>query len=190
MELRNETYTVLSNVESKPVLVKCDIVHNLENIDINDHYIARIFEIMRSDGHSLKLALIDLTCSSHAPHAILDGNTLITILFRSIVRIDMDNGRIVQYEECDNMGGLFEIHSIDGGYLIWGEGGLFCYNLSLNRLWHFVGRDILVSSHCNKHFWIEQEEIHCRDFLGWHYVLDYDGKLLCEFYEFNGAETL
>ena len=49
----------------------------------------------------------------------------------------MDTGVIVQYEECDNMGGLFEIHPIDGGYLIWGEGDVFRYDLSLNRVWRF-----------------------------------------------------
>ncbi|MBQ7871390.1 MAG: hypothetical protein IJ357_04540 [Oscillospiraceae bacterium] len=88
------------------------------------------------------------------------------------------------------MGCLFEIHSIEEGYLIRGEGDIFRYDLSLNPIWHFMGRDILVSLHSNKHFWFEQNEIHCRDFLGWHYVLDFNGKLLREFKEFDESETL
>lgn len=189
MVLHNENYIVQSTVEVTPLLDQYDVVHNTESIDTDDYFTARIFHINRLDGHALKIALIDLICASCEPCAALDGNILTTILFSSIVRIDMDTGLIVQCEACNNIGGLFEIHPIDGGYLIWGEGDIFRYDLALNRVWHFMGRDILVSLHSNKHFWIEQEEIHCRDFLGWHYVLNYDGKLIYDFCEFTDAET-
>lgn len=48
-----------------------------------------------------------------------------------------------------------------------------------------MSRDILVSLYDNRHFWIEDKLIRCRDFLGWHYVLDYNGKLLRDFKEFD-----
>ena len=191
MELHNNRYAVQSSVEVTPLLNQYDIVHNTENIDTNDYFMARTFHINRLDGHSLKVALIDLICSSYEPYAALDGNILTTILFSSIARIDMDTGLLVQYTECDSIGGLFEIHPIDGGYLIWGEGDIFRYDLMLNRVWAFMGRDILVSLHSNQHFWIQKSEIHCRDFLGYHYVLDFDGKLICDFREYDdAAETL
>ena len=189
MELHNERYAVLSSVEVTPLLDQYDVVHNTENIDTNAYFMARIFHIMRSDGHSLKVALLDLICSSYEPYAALDGNILTTILFSSIVRIDMDTGLLVQHKQCDNMGGLFEIHPIEGGYLIWGEGDIFRYDLTLKRVWHFMGRDILVSLHGNQHFWVQNAEIHCRDFSGYHYVLDFDGKLIYNFREYDDAET-
>lgn len=189
MILCNEKYEVLMNVAVKPPLDQCDIVHNTENINTDDYYMARIFQIHRADGSSQKIALIDLICASYEPYAVLDQNILTTILFSAIVRLDMDTGDIVRYEECENMGGLFEIHPIDGGYLIWGEGDIFRYDLSLKPVWHFMGRDILVSLYSDKHFWIAEKEIHCRDFLGWQYILDFNGKLIRDFCEFTDIET-
>ena len=190
MQLHNEKYTVISDVTVPPPLDRFDVVHNTENINTDDFCMAYTFQITGNDGHSMKVALIDLICSSYIPYAALDGNTLVVILFQSIVRLDMDTGAIIQYTECDNMGGLFEIHPIEGGFLIWGEGDIFRYDRSLNRIWHFTGRDILVSLHSSKHFWIEDTEIHCRDFLGWHYVLDFDGKLIRNFREFDDTGPL
>lgn len=190
MELHNERYAVVSSVEVTPLLDQYDVVHNTENIDTNDYFMARIFHIKRSDGHSLKVALVDLICSSYEPFAALDGNILTTILFSSIVRIDLDTGLLVQYRECDNMGGLFEIHPIEDGYIIWGEGDIFRYDCELKRIWHFMGRDIFVSLTKERHFWFENDRIHCLDFKGWHYVLNFDGKLIYDFREHNDAETL
>ncbi len=90
---------------------------------------------------------------------------------------------------CDNIGGLFEIHAIEGGYIIWGESDIFRYDLQLNRIWHFTGRDMLVSRTKDKHFWIDDGLIHCRDFEGWHYVFDFNGKLIDDFREAGDRET-
>lgn len=186
MVLHNEHYTVFSHVEVKPALDRFDIIHNTEKIDINDFYMAHIFEIERSDGHSVSVAMIDLLCSGYEPNAVLGKNYITLILFSAIIRIHPDTGAIVQYEPCENMGGLFEIHRIKDGYLIWGEGNIFCYDLSLKQIWDFSGRDILVSTHADIHFWIEDNIIHCRDFSGWHYLLDPDGKLIDNYLEFDG----
>ncbi|MGN8874420.1 hypothetical protein [Pseudoflavonifractor sp. HCP28S3_F10] len=190
MHLHNEKYAVLTSVEEQPFLDQYDIVHNTEKIDTNGYFMTRTFRITRLDGHSLKIALLDLICSNYEPYAALEGNILTTILFDSIVRIDMDTGLIIQYEKCDNIGGLFEIHPIDGGYLIWGEGEIFRYDSHLKQIWSFSGRDILVSLHSKQHFWIDDNQIHCRDFLGWHYILDLDGNLIADFREFGDSETL
>ena len=190
MVLHNDRYRVSSNIEVTPPLDQFDIVHNTEKIDINDHYMARILQIDRSDGHSISVALVDLVCSSYVAHAVLEKDYLTLILFRAIIRIDLDTGSILQYEHCENMGGLFEIHRINDSYLIWGEGDIFRYDDSLNPIWHFTGRDILFSLHTDKPFWIEEDQIHCRDFLGWHYILDFDGKLCQDYLEFETNENL
>lgn len=97
---------------------------------------------------------------------------------------------IAQFVTCDNVGGLYEIHPIEGGYIIWGEMDIFRYDFQLNRIWHFMGRDILVSLTKDKRFWIDDGSIHCRDFQGWHYVLDFNGKLIDDFREVSDSENL
>ena len=183
MILQNETYTALCEVLTQPSLDGFDIVHNTEATDTTDFYMARTFDIQRKDGHSIKIALLDRLCSGGEHYAVPEGNTLTVILFAAIVRIDLDTGAILQREPCENMGGLNEIHEIPDGDIIWGEGNIFRYDRGLNRRWEFTGRDILVSPDNRKHLWIEDNRIHCRDFLGWHYVLDFEGNLICEFYE-------
>lgn len=183
MYLQNETYTVQCEVLTQPNLDGFDAIHNTEATDTTDAYMARTFQIRRKDGHSIKIALLDRLCSSHVPYAVLDGNTLTVLLFAAIVRIDLDTGTILQHEPCDNMGGLLEIHPIEDGYILYGEGDLFRYDRSLHRIWEFSGRDILVDTEKDRSFWLEGSEIHCRGFLGWHYVLDFDGKVIEEVLE-------
>jgi len=115
--------------------------------------------------------------------AVIEGDYLTQILFDEIRQIDVKTGKVLQQVECPNVGGLFEIYSIEDGYIIHGELELFRYDKHLNRIWDFSGRDIFATVDGRKAFWLEEDTIHCRDWLGWHYVLDLDGKLLCEKYE-------
>ena len=189
MELCNEKYKVTSKVESVPLSRKFDTLYNTEHIHTDDFCMARTFSIERSDGFTRYIGLLDSLCGGCEPYAVLEENILTVILFCAIVQIDLDTGTIVQYSQCDNMGGLLEIHRIENGYLIRGENDIFRYDRFLRRVWHFSGRDILVSLEKDKSFWLEDGLIHCRDFLGWHYVLDFDGNLLYEFRESDNTET-
>ena len=183
MILQNEHYTIRSDTLFELPLAGYDIVHDPKAVGTDDLYCVRAFHITRGDGTALHVALIDHICASAVPYAVLEGHVLTVILFEAIVRIDADTGAIVQLVPCPNMGGLMEIHPIEGGYILYGEGEIFRYDRSLNRIWDFSGRDILVSLCHKKSFWLEENEIHVRDFLDWHYVLDMDGNLLREFME-------
>lgn len=183
MTLENQSYIITSAVESKPDLHQFNIVINPNQTNTNDFYMARIFQITPRHGKCVSLAVVDLLCAGYEPYAVLENHLLTMVQFQSIIRIDLQN-YVYEYIECDNMGGLHEIHAIEDGYILWGEGDIFRYDRELHRLWQFMGRDILVSLHAAKHFWIEEDRIHCRDFLGWHYILDLNGKLLQSFREF------
>lgn len=163
MELYNEKYLVFSKVEDIPALNGFDIVYNTERINTNDYYSARVFLVKRHDGHVISIALLDLICSSCGPYAVLSESTLTVILFSAIVQVNLDNGLITRYVKCDNIGGLFEIHQISSGFIIYGEGDIFRYDLELNRIWCFSGRDIFVSQTDMKSFWIGDARIHCID---------------------------
>ena len=187
MELCNDHYRISLNIKSQPNLDVFDVVHNPERVDTKNFYMARVLQVHGIGGSVLTVAVLDTICAGYESWAVLNGNQLIVILFSAIVRIDLVTGAMIQCEYCDNLGGLHEIYPIDNGYIIWGEGEIFRYSLNLNRVWSVSGRDILVSLHFNRHFWIDGEVIHVRDFEGWHYVYDLDGKLLCDFREAPGA---
>lgn len=172
-----------------PSLDDIDLVYNLNNTNLNDHYSARIFQVEDFSGATRTIALVDLICGGYESYAVLEKDLLTAILFDSIVQLDLSTGQVVQFKECDNVGGLFEIHAIPDGYILWGEGGIFRYDPALNCIWNFMGRDILVSLKADKHFWIEDGLIHSRDFLGYHYILDLNGTLLQKYLEFKDPET-
>ena len=111
---------------------------------------------------------------------VQNGNCLTQILFKEIRQVDAKTGDVLRQVECPNMGGLMGICAIEGGFILHGETELFRYDEQLNRVWSFSGRDIFVTLDGKKTFWIEKDTIHCRDWLGWHYVLDMDGKLISE----------
>lgn len=113
-------------------------------------------------------------------YAVQEENCLTQILFDEIRRVDIQTGNVLQLVECPNTGGLIGICTIEDGYILYGETELFRYDQQLNRVWSFSARDIFVTPDGSRAFWIEADVIHCRDWLGWHYVLDLDGKLISE----------
>lgn len=132
----------------------------------------------RAEKYRAAMALLEAANSVHS--VLRERNIQTLVQFSAIVRIDLDAERIIQRVKCENMGGLFEIHPIDGGYILYGEGEIFRYDLNLNRVWEFRGRDIFSLPTGDKAFWLEDGMIHCRDWEGWHYVLDPDGTLIHE----------
>ena len=111
---------------------------------------------------------------------VQNGNCLTQILFKEIRQVDTQTGAVLRQVECPNMGGLIGICALEGGFILHGETELFRYDQQLNRIWSFSGRDIFATLDGTKAFWIEADAIHCRDWLGWHYVLDLDGNLVSE----------
>ena len=117
--------------------------------------------------------------------SVQEETCLLQILFDEIQRIDLRNGAILQRVNCPNTGGLIGICTIEDGYILHGETELFRYDKQLNRVWEFSGRDIFATPNGEKAFWLEKNSIHCRDWLGWHYVLDLDGNPISEILEMS-----
>ena len=112
--------------------------------------------------------------------AVQEENYLTQILFDEIRQVDVQTGNVLQRSECPNTGGLIGICAIADGFILHGETELFRYDRQLNRVWSFSARDIFATPDGTRAFWIEENAIHCRDWLGWHYVLNFDGKLISE----------
>lgn len=183
MILHNENYTIKSATLFMPPLTGYDVIYNPEAVPADDLYSVRDFHITHTNGTVIHIALLDHSCSSALPYAVLEDHMLTVILFESIVRIDARTGAMPDYVPCPNIGGLMEIHAIKDGYILYGESEIFRYDRALHRIWEFSGRDIFVSLDHPWSFRLEENEIHVRDFLGWHYIVSMDGKLLHELME-------
>ncbi len=181
MELHNECFSIKIGLAQPDQLSDYDIVHNPLGIDLVDDYsMAHSIRIESHNGITTKLALLDRIGSNSEHCAVLTDDSLVFALFDAIVQIDMNSGFILNCVECDNLGGLFEIHLVENCYILYGECSIFRYDLDFNRIWEFSARDILVSSNGAKSFWIDNGSIHCLDWLDWHYVLDFDGNIISE----------
>lgn len=180
MILSNKQYTVEISTEVTPSLDGYRVIYPA---DIPDFYCARLIEVKAAAGTVSRLALSDKLISAAEPCAVLEDNILTVPIFAAILQIDLNTQTLLRCADCKNMGGLEEIYPIDGGYIIKSECEIFRYDKALNQIWQRAGRDIFARPTAEKCFWIENNLIHCRDWEGWHYVLDVDGKTIHDFQE-------
>ena len=183
MVLANDQYTVTITVESMPSLEDYTMIYRPDDFDLSDYYSARLLKIEHNGRQPRFLALVDLVTSCAEHCAVLESDILTMIQFDRILRINLREGVVCQCVDCDNIGGLEQIHPIENGYIIKGECDVFRYDSALTRVWHFCGRDILASPTGDVCFLLENGNIHCRDWLGWKYVLNFDGRLISEVQE-------
>lgn len=180
MVLVNARYRVTITTESRPSLEGYPLLYQTEELDFDDFYTARFVNVEPIGGQAFRVAVLDYLAASTEPCVVLEGDMLTMILFRTILRIDLCTRTVLQSVDCENMGGLEEIHPIDEGYLIKGECDIFRYDKALSRVWHRCGRDIFATPEGDDCFWIDDDVIHCRDWQGWHYMLDMNGKTISE----------
>ena len=180
MVLENERYQVTIATEYRPPMEGWSVIYQTEELDFGDFYTARFVTVEPVGGQLFRVAVLDFLAASIEPYAVLENDLLTMILFRTILRIDLSTRTVVQSVDCENMGGLEEIHPIDGGYIIKGEGEIFRYDTELSQIWWFTGRDIFARPTSEDCFWIDGDVIHCRDWEGWHYVWDLNKNLISE----------
>lgn len=183
MILANEHYKVTVTTEYKPSPDDRRVIYQPEDLDMTDFYCARFFQIQPADGAAFGFAVLDFLASDTEPYAVLEKNILTVLLFRTILQLDLDRKTVLRCADCENTGGLQEIYSADSCYIIKGECEIFRYDKALDQIWCRCGRDIFARPTEEKCFWIEENLIHCRDWEGWHYVLDMDGNKIDEFQE-------
>ena len=72
----------------------------------------------------------------------------------------------------------FSLYRVRGGFLIHGELEIIKFDDNLNKLWEWVGNDILVSISGKKSLELTKSSIRVTDFSDNFYELDYDGNLI------------
>ena len=181
--LVNERYRITITTKYQPRIDGYSIIYQPEYLKLNEFYAARFIEVAPKEEQVFSIAILDIMASSAKPCAVLEGDILTVILFDDILRINLCTKAVLQCAECENTGGLEQIHPIDAGYIIKGECNIFQYDKALKRIWSFSGRDIFATPAGEECFWIDSNEIHCRDWAGWHYVLDMNGNVISEISE-------
>ena len=185
MIVSNEQYIVTILTEVTPSLDGYPIIHQADGTDRHGFYCARLIEVKAENGKVSRAALLDKLISGKEHCAVLEDNILTVPLFDTILQIDLDTVAVVRCVYCENWGGLEQIVELNNGYLLKGECDIVCCDKLLNRVWWFCGRDIFARVTQEECFWIEDNLIHCRDWIGWHYVLNMDGNVISEFQEDN-----
>ena len=183
VELLNEYFKVNVTTETTPPLDGYPVLYQRDDLELDDFYSARLFRIRPAKGQPYQFALLDLMLSFADRCAVLENNILTVLLFRKILQINLDTQELIRCVDCENMGGLEEICAIGDGYIIKGEGEIFRYDKELNPIWWRCGRDIFARASGENCFWLENDMIRCRDWEGWYYELDLDGKILRELRE-------
>ena len=184
MVLENEHYQVTITTEYRASLEGCPVLYQTEDLNFDDFYTVRFVTVKPVDGQEYRVAVLDFLAASVEPCAVLEGDMLTMILFHTILQIDLSAKTVEQAVDRENMGGLEEIHPIDDGYLIKGECDIFRYDKSLNCIWHRCGRDMFATAKGDDCFWIDGDVIHCRDWQGWHYLLNMNGEIIGETQEY------
>lgn len=178
MILVNGRYTVRLSVEATPVLDGYPVWFQAEDGGDQDFFCARLIEVDCANGDKYRFALTDHLLSGEEECAVLEDDILTVILFDTIVQIDLNKRILINRVECENMGGLERIFRCENRYIIKGECNIFGYDNSLKQKWMFDGRDIFARATGEECFWVDNGLIHCRDWAGWHYVLDMDGNMI------------
>lgn len=118
-------------------------------------------------------------------------NNFNKILYVDGCRYYIENGQLFKSDHEGNIlscidsdfceGDIFDFFACPYGFIIHSEINIICVDKNLIEKWRFSGRDIFVSSSgsipgCE----CTESLIILRDFLGYEYHLDYDGKLISE----------
>lgn len=185
MVLNNEQFLAIISTQINPSLDGYRVIYQADGVDLCGFYCARIIEIKAANGTVFRVALLDNLLSKSEPCAVLEDNILTVTLFDKILQINLETAAIIRCVDCENLGGLELIFEINQGYLSKDECDIFYYDKMLNQVWRFGGRDILARVTGEECLWIEKNLIHCRDWAGWHYVLDMDGNTISEFQEYT-----
>ena len=81
----------------------------------------------------------------------------------------------------DRLGQFFEICRHENDYILYGELEIIRLSASFEVLWSFSARDIFVDPDGASAFETDFDGIYLMDWLGWHYRISYDGKLINEY---------
>ena len=126
----------------------------------------------------LDIALIGNYYSYDYDCAILDEKILTIMQNNIIMKINVENGKLIFYKKIECFGCNFALYRVKDGYIIYGEIEIIMLDTNFEKKWKFCGRDIFVSASREKIFELCENHIKLYDWDDNYYEIDYDGKLI------------
>ena len=124
--------------------------------------------------------LIDAFTNNYSAFVTQESHYVI-LLRDAIVTADLLTQEVsIAIDLHDHLGHFFEIHRYENDYILYGEVEIIRLSAAFGVLWSFSARDIFINQDGSSAFEMDPEGIYLKDWLGWHYHISYDGKLIRE----------
>ena len=184
MEIKKHPFQIWINEDEEfdvnsSIHKKYNYIYNPNDYTDAD-YIKTFSIIIKYRDNKTRIALVGDLHSSVEGCAITTGNQLLVLQNDTLSVIDMETGQLLRFVKIETFGCNFSIHSIETGYIIYGEIEILKLSFDLNVEWRFSARDIFVSIHNKNAFELCENHINLYDFLDNYYEIDFDGNLICE----------
>ena len=112
---------------------------------------------------------------------VVNTNGLFLMLDSVICILNLETLEISKQEELNTMGTMFEAHSYEADYILYGEMEIYRISSDLEVVWQFSARDTFVRYQGEEPaFEMKQDRICLIDFLDNYYEIDYDGNVLLD----------
>lgn len=174
----DRTYTI-NSVDNKSY----DSIFNPFKYTRNDFVKTMEVIIQNKFDEEVRIAIIGSIYGDDSECAVLKDRELIILIDSDIYVIDIDEYRLVKYQNIECTGTNFAIYLIDNGYIIYGELEIIKLDYELNKIWEFSGSDIFVTQDDKSPFLIDGDRIKIYDWNGIYYEIDLNGKLIYDTYK-------
>lgn len=182
MKIKNKFCKITISVKNDflfgdPKNKQYDVILNPDNYGVNDNVKAFEFDVDFFDVNK-KIALISFIDEPEGNIVVLDNDIMTLLQNEKFLQINLSSGSIINIIHFEALGSVFELIKLEKDFIVYGEIEIARFDDSLNMLWSFSGKDILVSNSREKAFEISDDRIKLRDFEGNYYEIDFDGRVL------------
>ena len=108
---------------------------------------------------------------------VVDGSMIVVCVSEKVLCLEIPS-LMLQWEVTADEASCFEIYSREEGYFVHGELTITKLTKSGEIEWQFLGRDIFVTPEGKDNFKLDDDRIVVRDWQGYSYTLDLNGKLI------------
>jgi len=85
------------------------------------------------------------------------------------------------YKEYEHEGTFINAYKCEELYFVHGELDIYCFDCNFHMLWKFSARDIFATVDGTNAFEIKDNYLLLRDFEGYTYFVDFNGKVINEY---------
>ena len=154
-----------------------DKVISIETTDFN-----KCIEIEINKAESAKTILLVVPYYTPIDSCVVVSTNGLFLMLDSVICIlNLETLEISKQEELNTMGTMFEAHSYEADYILYGEMEIYRISSDLKVVWQLSARENFVIYQGEEPaFEMKQDRICLIDFLDNYYEIDYDGNVLLD----------